>query len=254
MTEPDRSRRLVFAREAELYDAMRPSYPDAAIAALLARDPQRILEIGAGTGKLTRALARTGRQVIAIEPASEMAAVLRRHVAGQNVTVEEIAFEDFDGRDFDLVVAAQSLHWIEPAARYAKPAAVLRPGGSFAMVRNEMGAIDPELRRDFDAAYARWAPGPPLPTDRVAAARARWTSEIATCGVFATPEVIEVPWMTRYSTHAYVDLVRTYSDTIVLPEDRRRGLLEALAAAIERHGGHLDHPYVTLVIVATATS
>src|ERR1051325_8579807 len=89
----DDARRVSFDANAELYDAVRPSYPDALADDVIARAGRRILEIGAGTGKATAVFARRGASIVAIEPGPSMAAVLRRNTAELDVTVEETTFE-----------------------------------------------------------------------------------------------------------------------------------------------------------------
>jgi len=251
---PDEARRTSFGSRASLYDAIRPSYPQALVDAVIARTaPRRLLEIGAGTGKATCLFARTNLPIVALEPTAEMAAILRLHAAPYpNVVVEQTRFEAYTGEaDFDLVYAAQSFHWVEPEARYVTSARLLRPTGALVVIRNEKAAIDPDVRFDFDAAYERWSPGEPVAADQVEAACARWIAELSATAWFEPPpEVLRFPWTASYTTREYVDLVDTYSDTITMAGDRRRGLLDALAEAIERHGGRLEVPYVSLAFVS----
>src|SRR5688572_27839099 len=136
----DEARRISFDRKAERYDAVRPSYPAALIDDLIARcAPRRMLEIGAGTGKATVVFARAGRDLVALEPGANLAAGLERNVVGfQHVTVKRTTFEPYtDDGGFDLIYAAQALHWNDPAVRYPKPAALLRPGSALAAIINE---------------------------------------------------------------------------------------------------------------------
>jgi SAM-dependent methyltransferase len=251
----DEARRTSFDRAAELYDQARPSYPPAMVDALIARcNPRRMLEIGAGTGKATQLFASTQRELVAIEPAPALAAILRRHVGGlAHVTIEETTFESYTGDRpaFDLVYAAQAFHWIDPATKYAKVAQVLRTGGTLAVITNEKGAVPPGVREAFDDAYARWSPGKPRPPDEIEDARESWTTEIAASGVFGFPEVLLFPWTASYTASEYTSLVETYSDTLVLPAEKRVGLTTDLARAIDAHGGRLVVPYVAMVFVAT---
>src|SRR6185369_16029825 len=129
-SEIDEARRRSFDASAELYDAVRPGYPDALAEELLATAGRRVLEIGAGTGKATVVFARHGASIVALEPGGKLAAVLRRNVAGHDVTVEETTFEAWPiAQPFDLVMAAQAIHWVDPAVRYHKAAEALAPGG-----------------------------------------------------------------------------------------------------------------------------
>jgi SAM-dependent methyltransferase len=248
----DEARRTSFDRQAELYDAARPSYPAALVDDVIARcAPRRMLEVGAGTGKATVAFARTGRELVAIEPGENLAAVLRRNVAGfPQVTVEQTTFEAYPGSGFDLVYAAQAFHWVDPAVRYTKAAQVLRPRGWLAVIRNENAAMEAGLRGELDAVYARWRPGKARTSDDVAQATQQWTSEIAASGRFDTVELGEFPWTASYTSRSYLDLLTTYSDHALLPEPQRTALFGEIAALIERRGGSIEVPYVALAFVA----
>jgi SAM-dependent methyltransferase len=251
--EPDprtrEARRTSFDRKAEAYDAVRPACPAALVDDVIARcSPQRMLEIGAGTGKATVAFARAGREIVAIEPGANLAAVLRRNVAGcSNVTVEQTTFEAYGGSGFDLIYAAQALHWIDQPLRYAKPAELLRPGGALVAITHEKEAIDPVLRRELDAAYARWGPPPMM---EIADIERWWIDEIDASGRFGPVHVGRFRWSASYTARDYLSLIDTYSDHAVLPDDARGSLYDEIAAAIGRHGGRIDVPYITLAFLA----
>jgi len=249
----DEARRTSFDARAGLYDAVRPSYPDALADDVMARAGRRVLEIGAGTGKATAVFARRGASILAIEPGPELAAVLRRNLAGCDVTVEQVTFEAWPiERRFDVVMAAQAIHWIDPAVRYAKPADVLGPGGTLAVVYNETEGFEHGLGDALEAAYARWGPlsSEPPGDDPVGDAVRMRSGEIAASGRFERPEVLRYPWTAIYTTERYLDLLDTYSDHALLAPDRRGPLYQAIADAIERSGGALEIRYVSLAIVA----
>ncbi len=263
MSTIDEIRRTSFDRGAEAYDTVRPSYPDALIDDLVERSALppdgRILEIGAGTGKATVALARRGHRLVALEPSPNMANLLRRNVAAfPRVNVLESRFEDWTDVEgaFDLVAAAQSFHWVAPEIRLAKSADLLRPGGSLAILTNEKRDLDPGLRADFDEAYARCVPseahaavlssGALLERDQV--------DEIDSSARFGPVHVGQFPWSETYATRSYVALLSTYSDHAVLEEHRRLALFEAIAAAIDRRGGRITVPYVAWMFLARRRS
>lgn len=253
MTDFDEARRTSFDRQAALYDAARPSYPEALVAEIEAHTSgRRMVEIGAGTGKATALFAGRGYSIVAIEPGANMAAVLRDR-ALPGVTIEVTTFEAWTGADgsFDLIAAAQAIHWIDPALRYVKTAAALRPGGSLAWLRNERAAIESEIRADLDAAYARWFPEQATDQtgDSVAAARDEYCEQIAHSGLFGSVHVATVPWTATYTTAQYLALLDTYSHHAVLDPSRKRPLYAAIAAAIDQHGG-IVVPYVAMAFVA----
>jgi SAM-dependent methyltransferase len=249
----DEARRTSFDANAELYDAVRPSYPDALADDVIARAGRRILEIGAGTGKATAVFARRGASVVAIEPGPSLAAVLRRNVAGRDVTVEVTTFEAWPiARPFDAVIAAQAIHWIDPRVRYHKIAEVLAPGATLAVIRNEHDLAPDDLRDEIHAAYARWHPEPSAPPIETAVECAlhEIIGEVDASARFGAVDVLQYPWVERYSTARYLQLLDTYSDHAVLAPAHRAPLYRAIAAAIDRRGGAIDIPYVSMAFIA----
>jgi ubiquinone/menaquinone biosynthesis C-methylase UbiE len=258
VVELDDARRTSFDRQAERYDAVRPSYPDVAIDDLLTRSgipPHgRIIEVGAGTGKATVQFARRDFSVLAIEPGPRMAAVLRRKVAAyEKVSIIESTFEEWElaGAPFDLVVAAQAFHWVKSDVRYKKAAATLRSGGAFGWITNEKADLDPALRRELDSAYENWFPSVEFREPfRAGVALQKPIVELEATRCFEPAVVHTFPWTARYSSRAYVDLLDTYSDHAVQSTSVRDGLYAAIISLIDRRGGEIQIPYVTAVLCA----
>lgn len=241
-------RRTSFDRHAALYDAVRPGYHPAVLDVLRTHVAgTRVLEVGAGPGKATELLARGGYTVTAVEPGASLCAVLRAKQL-PNVTVVQCGFESFRGTGFDLVVAAQAWHWM-PENRFELAAAA---APALAILYNEKAPLDPGLRAELDIAYARYFPpeSQRLHPNQVAETRAEYASMIESSGVFGAPHVVELPWTERYTAARYTELLSTYSDHAVLAPATRASLLSEIAAAIDRRGGTIDIPYVTLVFVA----
>lgn len=112
----------VFNEVPELYDRVRPRYPDELFADLVTvtgmDERPSVLEVGCGTGQATRSLAALGCSVTAIEPGAEMAALARQRIATFcNVEVETSTFEEWDDRGgrFDVLMAASAWHWVDPS-------------------------------------------------------------------------------------------------------------------------------------------
>jgi SAM-dependent methyltransferase len=142
-TGPARS----FGAVADAYDRGRPSYPRAAAAWLAGTDACTVLEVGAGTGKLTRVLVDLGHDVHATEPDPALLAVLKRDLP--DVPVSESPAEELPLPDasVDVVVAAQSFHWFDHERALPEIARVLRPGGRLALVWNVTDTRIPWVRR-----------------------------------------------------------------------------------------------------------
>jgi SAM-dependent methyltransferase len=137
-----RHQRTLFDGIAQLYQETRPGYPESTIEFIAAtaglRAGSAVLEIGCGTGQLTRGLASRGLDLTAIDIGPAMIAAAGHAVGDAPVSFQVTSFEDFSesGGPFDLIVSAAAFHWIDPAVKYAKSARLLRPGGWLAVVGN----------------------------------------------------------------------------------------------------------------------
>jgi len=135
-------RRQSFGAWAQDYQKFRPGYPPELVTAVLAQHPDfgarplRVVDIGAGTGQLTRTLLELGCEVTAVEPDDRMRAVLIESV-GTQIAVAGSA-EDLPVADgsVDAVLGAQMWHWVDPNAALPEIARVLRPGGLLAILWN----------------------------------------------------------------------------------------------------------------------
>ena len=129
----------VFDAVAEAYDRERPSYPhvlvDTACAIAGVGPGSPVLEVGCGTGKLTRTLVERGLLVDAVDPGPNMIAFARRQTGGA-ARFHVGRFEDVElpERAYDAVFSATAFHWVDPAVSWAKAAALLRPHGTLALV------------------------------------------------------------------------------------------------------------------------
>jgi SAM-dependent methyltransferase len=142
-----RDHALSFATVAEAYDRARPSYPAEAAAWLVGHHHASVVELGAGTGKLTEVLVAAGHDVIATDPLPEMLTRLRDRVPGVRAavaTAEHIPVASFSA---DVVVCAQSFHWFDHEVALPEIARVLRPGGVLALVWNSRDEGIPWVRK-----------------------------------------------------------------------------------------------------------
>lgn len=167
-------RRRLFDEVALAYDAARPACPAAVVEVVAAtaglHRASRVLEVGCGTGQLTAHLARRAPALEAIDIGPSMIATARRRLAGTEVELACTSFEDLDAEDgsFDLIVAADAYHWLDPGVRARKSARLLGPRGWLAVVSTEQRYDEPlgsALRRMWVARSAdggAWlrAPGP----------------------------------------------------------------------------------------------
>jgi len=141
--------RFSFETVAELYERSRPPYADDAVAWAAERlgigPSRRVLDLAAGTGKLTRQLLALGAEVVAAEPGAEMRGVLRRvlpEVEALAGTAEAIPLAD---ASVDAIAVGQAFHWFDAEPALAEMRRVLRPGGGFALLWNRWDENDPLL-------------------------------------------------------------------------------------------------------------
>lgn len=137
---------------ADAYDRARPSYPDAAATWLTGGAAARgslVLELGAGTGKLTEVLVRGGQELVVTEPLPDMVRRLRDRLPVSPVvaTAERIPMSL---RSVDTVVCGQSFHWFDHDIALEEIAQVLRPGGQLSLVWNRYDTDIPWVRRFQD--------------------------------------------------------------------------------------------------------
>ncbi len=252
MTEP----RFTFDAVAEQYDRARPGYPGALIDAALALSALpgsgKILEIGCGTGQLTRELARRGYRILGLEPGTSLCALASVRLAQfPRVELVPLTFEAWplEKASVDLVISAQAFHWVDPEIRFAKTADALRPGGALAVIGNTPASHS--LHAPLDAAYAEHAP-----SMRQTAPMAWYSAQgplpqlFEESGRFA-PAVHRVePWTHTYTADAYLDLLGTHSDHRLLPAAQRDALYAAIRRALERDGGTITVGYETHLYLA----
>lgn len=164
MTRPPESgvRRYgrVFDEIAAEYDRRRRAYPDELVdqACRVARigsgDP--VLEVGCGSGQLTRSLLARGLHVTALDPGTNLIALARQNLEGAGrVEFVNAPFEDavLPRGHFQAVFSASAFHWLDPEVSWQKAADVLVPGGTLALVQY-CGLEEPRTKRDQDAALA----------------------------------------------------------------------------------------------------
>jgi ubiquinone/menaquinone biosynthesis C-methylase UbiE len=150
----------VFDEIATEYDRHRPAYPDELVdqACRVAgiRSGDRVLEVGCGSGQLTRGLVARGLHVTAVEPGQSLIALARQNLEGATgVEYVNAQFEDasLPREQFQAVFSASAFHWIAPEVSWQKAADVLVPGGTLALVQY-CGLEEPRSKPDQEAALA----------------------------------------------------------------------------------------------------
>ncbi len=144
-----RARAASFGDVSDAYADHRPGYPADAVRWLVGTSPGRVLELGAGTGKLTAAVAALGHDVVALDPSAEMLAHLRRHTSTARAVVARAEHIPLAASSVDVVVAAQAFHWFDREQALPEIARVLRPGGVLSLVWNNGDLTVPWVKKVF---------------------------------------------------------------------------------------------------------
>jgi SAM-dependent methyltransferase len=236
-----------FARAADVYERARPEYPPEAVIWLADRLELRpgrvVVDVGAGTGKLTRLLVPTGARVVAVEPQEEMLAVLREAVPEAEAlegSAESLPLADGFA---DAVAAASAFHWFDASRALPEIARVLRPGGRLALVfntRDPEDALQRELTELLVPHGIRVSWMRDLDPPRTLEAR----------GLFEPPEYTEFRHEQRFDADALVERVASISYVALLPDEERAELLAQVRELGERREAPFAFPYLTQIWVS----
>jgi SAM-dependent methyltransferase len=146
MTTDDSARAHSFGAVAAAYDAGRPTFPADALTWILGPGRLQILDLGAGTGKLTQVAAALGHDVVAVDPSEEMLAVCRK-VPGVDTMVGAAESIPLAHASVDAVIVGQAFHWFDHTRALPEIARVLRPHGVLGLLWNHYDTVVPWVRR-----------------------------------------------------------------------------------------------------------
>jgi SAM-dependent methyltransferase len=235
-----------FGAVADRYARARPGYPVQAVEWLLEAAPGRdVLDLAAGTGKLTQVLVEAGAAVVAVEPDEGMRAALATAVPGVEAlagTAESIPLPDGSA---DAVLVAQAFHWFDVEPACDEIARVLRRGGVLGLLWNLRDGSVPwvaDLDRILD-----W------PADVVARAGDLSFEEIERHPAFAAGDRRVFPNPVPFTPSRLVDWAASTSRVATRPQDERQAVLEGVADLARTHadlrGRHVfAMPYTTVAI------
>jgi SAM-dependent methyltransferase len=238
-------RRLTFGAHADAYERARPAWPEEAARWLVPEDAELVVELGAGTGKLTRAVAALGVRVVAVEPDPRMLAVLHGlELEGVEGSAEAIPFGNGVA---DAVVAGSSVHWFELERALPEIHRILRPGGRFGFGWNHRDDRHPAIARMGETVHAaqRRARGPRW--------RSRdWAVELTARGLFRNVERVLFEHVHELPREALRDHLMSYSGVAALPDSERRRVFAEVARLLDADESVSGNGRLRLPFVVTA--
>jgi SAM-dependent methyltransferase len=233
---------------ADVYERARPEYPADAVAWLAEkldlREGRTVLDLGAGTGKLTRALVATGARVLAVEPGEAMLGELRRVLPGVESLLGGAEAIPLPNGSVDGIAVAQAFHWFRHHEALPEMHRVLRPHGGVALIWNA---------RDQDAPVT-WAVNELLadfvPPER--AAPGTWSDELRESDLFGALEERRFRFTQTLDADAFAGRILSVSFVAAAPGEKRAELERKVRELVAAERGRIEMPYVTDVYVSYA--
>ena len=214
---------------AELYERVRPTYPQSAIAFIVEEldldAGSELLDLAAGTGKLTRALLHTGARVTAVEPLDGMRSVLARElpeVTAMAGSAEEIPLED---ASVDAVFVGQAFHWFDPEKAPREIARVLRAGGGLVPIWNTREEREGWVARIREVIERYKGDAPQHEDDE-------WRQGLDASGLFGPIELRTFEQVQEVSRPQAIEVFGSRSYIAALPHAERERALEEIAAIV----------------------
>jgi 2-polyprenyl-3-methyl-5-hydroxy-6-metoxy-1,4-benzoquinol methylase len=233
--EQRRMRGTSFGPMASAYERSRPLYPEEAVRWLVGETSGAVLDLGAGTGKLTRQLVALGHHVVAVDPLPEMLQQLREAVPGVAALEGTGEAIPLGTASVDVVTIAQAFHWLDPAAALPEVARVLRPGGTLGLIWNVREESLPWAARLSEII------GGELVEESSAA------ETIAASGLYGPVETREFRHEQHLDRTGLLDLVVSSSSCAVQEAEARARVLAEVGRLYDSEAveGRLTLPYVT---------
>jgi ubiquinone/menaquinone biosynthesis C-methylase UbiE len=237
-----------FELVADVYERARPEYPEEAIAwiaeELDLREGRTVLDLGAGTGKLSRSLLKTGARVIAVEPGDAMRAELERAVPEAEAlrgSAEQLPLAD---GSVDAITIGQAFHWFRYDEAMPELRRVLRPAGGVALLWNNRDQ-DAPLQREISELIA-----PFVPVGRASAGDS--SRHLAESDLFGPLEERRFRFVQELDADGLVQRIASISFVAAAPADQRAEVERKLRELAASTGDRVEFPYVTDVCVSRA--
>ncbi len=240
-----------FELVADLYERSRPGYPSEAVAwfaqRLDLRAGRTVLDLGAGTGKLARALVETGAHVVAVEPGEAMRARLEQAVPEAEALAGAAEAIPLADASVDAVTAGQAFHWFRADEALREVHRVLRPGGGLGLVWNQRDWDDP-----FQQEVSRLLE-PFVPAGRPEVTASGWREELDASDLFGQLEERRLAFSNELDADRIAERIASISFVAAATARRQRALERQLRVLVCDRGGRVRFAYVTVAFVTFAS-
>lgn len=242
----------LFDEDAELYDKMRPNYPDSLFERLrehtMIDKQSRILEVGCGTGQATASLMKISQKITCIDPGKKLLALAESKFP--DLQFVSTTFEDFETNDmYDAIVSATAWHWVNPKVGYKKAHRLLKEKGSLIILHTYHIETDTQaFHNQAQFIYSKYSNrslslGSRQPIEDTAKALKNKYFEIV--------EQSEESWQQTYSTEQYLALRNTYSDHRFMSSlERKKFETELRDFTNSQYGGKVTKNYTSVLFIA----
>lgn len=213
-----------------------------------------LLEVGAGTGQATDLFLPNEYEMDLIEISDEHVNYLKEKYAQSNITVHKSYFEEYQtDKKYDLIYSASAFHWVEPEIGYQKTWDMLKDGGTLALFWNYSSLIRHEegIHPGINAIRERymyengtgWDEKKLLDKDKTF--YTKWIREAG----YDEPECFVYKWAETYDTERFISFHSSLAETIELPENKSREMLDEIRDYVQKHGGMIEVPQTTMLII-----
>lgn len=259
----DKTLKLAFDAVADLYDEVRPDYPQQLIDDIIRISGipagGSILEVGSGSGQATAAFADKGYSVHCVEPGKNLVDIAKKKFADNTkITFEVGFFEETAPKEgtYDLITSATAFHWVPAEEGYPLTAKALKPGGTIALFWNMHPDLDPAVYEALRDVYKEHVPAIHAsmyrPDKKSAKEEAKGgEAEINKSGFFEPANVNHYNWSQEYTSEQYTKLLNTYANYQNLDDKVRETFFEKVREVIDtQFDGKITNHYLAVLYTA----
>ncbi len=246
----------IFNENADLYDKYRPGYSDDVIDHIISSSGMKrgahILEIGCGTGQITKPFAEKGFKILCLEKGKKLARLASSNLNQfSEIEVNNIAFENWEplNNHFDLFLSAQAFHWIKTDLGIKIAGDVLKKDGTLCLVWHLDKSQDTEFWKATIPVYAKYMT---VKTEKPSLDESKnmYMNAIESDPNFDFPDVKLFSYEKKYSTSEYMGLLNTFSDHMTMKIEKRACFFNEIRDIIISKNGEVNRKYETIVITS----